>query len=83
MATIRQYQQAMRNAALPIGLQMGVDLRRADQTTRVILRVVTLLLAVICKALNDNGAVTDAQLTAALDAAVADAYPSEGPEPEV
>ena len=81
MATIKQYIVNMRTAQRAIGTLLGVDVGRIDKQSRVVLLAGDAISAVICKTLVDNGVITDAQLAATLDAAMADVYDDEPNEP--
>jgi hypothetical protein len=61
--------------------KFGTDISRADKQTRVLNLAVLALLAVVVKALTDNGVLTDAQILAVLNAARDDAYDDEPVEP--
>ena len=82
MATIKQYIQNMRAAQKAIATSMGCDITAADKQTRVAVLAGDAIAAVICKTLVDNGIITDAALTAVLNAALADLYDDEPTEPE-
>lgn len=81
MGTVPGYVTAMRDAGVAIGRKRGVDFAQADKQTRVLALTLITLLAVVVRALFVAGAVTDAQLRAALDAAMADLYDDEPIEP--
>lgn len=82
MATVKAYVTAMRRAQNTVAASMGVDLSRASQETRVALLVSEALLGVVCKTLVDAGVITDVQLTARLNAALAAVdYDAEPPQP--
>jgi hypothetical protein len=84
MATVKQYITQMRQAQNAIAMKMGVDLSRADKQTRVAILACDAMLAVVLRYLiigKPGLSLSDAELQAALDAAVADLYDDEPNEP--
>jgi hypothetical protein len=77
MATVKQYIAALRQRQDVIAVKYGCDIARADKQTRVVNLSILALLAVIVKALVDKGVITDAELTATLNAARDDVYDDE------
>ena len=80
MATIKQYITNMRAAQKAIARSMGSDVTAADKQTRVAVLAGDAMVAVVCKTLVDNGVITDGQLTAVMNAALADLYDDEPSE---
>ena len=81
MPTVKAYVTALSNRQQVIAMKYGADLNRTSKTTRVAIKSVLVLLAIVIKTLVDKGVVTDAELTATLDAARDDAYPDEPVDP--
>lgn len=81
MATVKQYIAALQDRQIVIARKFGVDVTRSDMQARVLNLALLCLLAVLIKALVDKGVITDAELTATLNAARDDAYPREPAEP--
>lgn len=81
MATIPQYVKQMRDAQWDIARKLGVDLSRADKTTRVLMLSNLVVTAVLVKTVVDQGLVTDAQLKATFSNLRQAAYADEPPEP--
>lgn len=81
MATVKAYVTALSNRQQVIAMKYGADITRTSKTTRVAVRSVLVLLAVVIKTLVDKGVITDAELTATLDAARDDAYDDEPVDP--
>ena len=81
MATVKQYVTALSNRQQIIAMKYGTDLTRTSKGTRVAIKSVLVLLAIVIKTLVDKGVVTDAELTATLDAARDDAYDDEPVDP--
>ena len=81
MPTVKQYVTALSNRQQSIAMKYGADVTRTSKTTRVAIKSVLVLLAVVVKTLVDKGVVTDAELTATLDAARDDAYDDEPVDP--
>lgn len=81
MATVKQYVQQMLDRERVIARKFGVDLSQADKQTRVLNLAFLALLAVVVKTLVDKGVITDADLTATLNAARDDTYEDQPIEP--
>lgn len=81
MPTVKAYVAALSNRQQAIAMKYGADVTRTSKTTRVAIKSVLVLLAVVVKTLVDKGVVTDAELTATLDAARDDTYDDEPVEP--
>lgn len=81
MTSIPQYVKIMRDAQWSIASKLGVDISRADKTTRVLMLSTLVVLAVVVKTIVDQGLVTDAQLKATLNTLRQAAYNDEPPEP--
>ena len=81
MPTVKQYVTALSNRQQIIAIKYGADINRTSKTTRVAIKSVLVLLAIVVKTLVDKGVITDAELTATLDAAKDDAYDDEPLEP--
>lgn len=81
MATTRTYFQQMWDRVLVIGRAMDVDLSQAPKETRVAIKAVLVMIAVVLRALFAKGVLADADLLAVLDAARDDAYDREPDEP--
>lgn len=79
MATVtaRAVWTQLRDALLTIARRMGSDLSDAPKPLRVALFALLAIVAVVVKALVDNGVLTVAQLLAARDAAVAETWDDE------
>lgn len=84
MATVKGYVTAIRQAQNAVALKMGVDLARADKQTRVAVLACDAIIAVLLRYLivdKPSLGLSDAELQAALNAAMADTYPDEPFEP--
>lgn len=81
MTTVKQYITQMRDVQRSVALQFGADVSQLDKQARVLNLSILALLAVLIETLTDNGVITDAQLVAVLDAAIADNYPDEPVNP--
>lgn len=81
MATVKQYIQALRDRQIVIARKFGTDVTRIDMQARVLNLALLALLAVLIKTLVDKGLITDAELTATLNAARDDGYDRESGEP--
>jgi len=79
VTTVRAYTAAMRAAENQIADQAGVHLPYETLPLRVVQTGGLAMLAVLVKLLADKGIVTDAELSAALTAAIAEAWPQEPP----
>jgi hypothetical protein len=77
--TVPEYVEAMRERQEVLALKMGVDLHGASQETRVALTCANAMTAICYRALTLLGLVTDAQLAAEFDSAMAQVFPSEPP----
>ena len=81
MTTVKAYIQTMRAAQNAVAPQLGSDMTRADLGVRARNTSVLAMIAVLMKTLTDNAVITDAQLQAVLNAAVADVYAQEAQQP--
>jgi sugar (pentulose or hexulose) kinase len=81
MTTVQAYIANMRAAQKAIAAKMGCDIFGADKQTRVAVLAGDAIAAVLAKTLVDNGIITNAALTAVMDAALADLYDDEPIEP--
>lgn len=77
MATVAQYVTSMRQRQDVIARKLGSDIATADKQTRVVNLAILILLAVVIKLLVDKAVLTDAELTATLNAARDDTWPEE------
>lgn len=77
MATTRGYWNALRSTRNAIALRMGVDASGVPKDIRALANANLATVAVVIKALTDKGVITDADLTAARDAAIADIWDDE------
>jgi hypothetical protein len=80
MATYRQTYNVIRNLQRSLARYFGVDVATASTEARALAASQAAALTVIVKALVDNGVVTDGQMNAAAQAAIA-AVDSWDPEP--
>lgn len=81
MATVKQYVTQLRTAQRQIANKLGVDVTQTDRQTRVIIRTILALLAVVIKVLVDQGVITDGQLQTAYQQAMDDTWPAEPEQP--
>lgn len=79
MATTVTYYRQLKNARDTIAAALGVDVRSVQTETRAMSNAVLACLAILIKALTDNGVLTDAQLQAAVQTALAEAWDPEPP----
>jgi hypothetical protein len=79
MATTRQYWNAVKTTRNTISLDMGTYLPSMEPTVRAGLNADLAVVAIVIKALTDNGILTDAQLQAAQVSALADIWDQEPP----
>jgi hypothetical protein len=77
MSTVHGYLGTMQTLEQRVGLTMGCDITQLPKDIRVGDIATTAMVAVICKALTDNGILTDAQLQAAVDAAAAEPWTNQ------
>lgn len=75
MTTIRAYIAEMQQRQYQIGLALGCDLSKTDKTTRIVNMATLAMIATVMKTLVDQGVITDAQLLATLNAALAENFP--------
>jgi hypothetical protein len=80
MATLAQYNNALKQSSAAVARKMGVHFAGADMQTRVMVRVILGMFATLIKLLVDKGVLTDAEIQTAFDAAAGTAYT---PEPSV
>lgn len=86
MATVKVYIQALLDRQAVIARKFGTDITQTDKPNRVQNLALVALVAVLIKTLVDKGLITDAELTATLNAARDDTYadePISPPPPEV
>lgn len=72
--TIVQYVEEMRERQHALAMQLGADLSWAPQELRVVLTCANAMTAIVFQALSELGLVTDEQLAARFDAAMAEAF---------
>lgn len=77
MATIAQYQAALKQSAAAVARKMGVNFTGTDKQTRVIVRVTLGVFATLIKLMVDKGLFTDAEIQAAFDTASGTDYTDE------
>lgn len=75
MTSVRTYIAQMEERQYQIGLALGCDLSHADKQTRVLNKALLAMIAITMKTLVDQGVITDAQLVATLNAALAENFP--------
>ncbi len=74
MATVHSFLDQLITLELQLGKVQGADLASLPKDTRVAIYSVTAMVALLIKALNDNGVLTNAQLSAAVTAARAETW---------
>lgn len=82
MTTIVQYVNQLRQRQRLISTGLGVNLGGMAAEPRVVLTLSNASLAVIVKILVDKGVITDAEVIAALNAAMAEVFTPEPGQPE-
>jgi hypothetical protein len=80
VTTIGQYGGVLRPAVEKFSASLGVDLAMESQSIRVAVVSVLFIVSILIKLLVDSGVITDSELLAELDTALAGRYP---PEPVV
>lgn len=83
MATTRQYWNALKNTRDAIAITMGTDVTMLQPGARAISNATLATVAIVVKALTDKGVISDAELTAARNAALGDVWDREKPTDEV
>lgn len=78
MATVRQYVTQIRTAQDSVAERLGSTV--SDKRLRIVLVMAAIPAGVVMKLLVDKGLITNAELTATFNDAVADAWPEE-PDP--
>jgi hypothetical protein len=81
MATVRTYFTVLRDLANQLGLALGSNLTTLPKDARVGDAASLAAVAILCKALTDNGVLTDAQLQAAVAVAKSETWPDEPFDP--
>lgn len=81
MTTVRQYVDAFTVRLADIATRLGSDPSSTDMATRAIVTGELALLATVTKVLVDKALITDAELVAAFDNAVAQVWPPLPPSP--
>lgn len=79
MASPRTYWVALRNTRNAVATRLGCDVTRADVSVRAISGADLACVVVLVKALTDKGVITDAELSAAQAAVLADVWDVEPP----
>lgn len=77
MATVRQYWNALRATRNTLALRLGIDLTASSKELRATSGSDLAAVAIVIKALTDKGVISDAELQAAQQAALADAWDDE------
>jgi hypothetical protein len=77
MTTVRQYWNSLVATRNTVALRLGVSVPDTQKTARALANADLALVAVVCKAIVDKGLLTDADLQAARDAAIADTWNDE------
>ena len=77
MATTRQYWNALKSTRDQIAVLMGVDVAGMPKTARALANANLATVGIVVKALTDKGVISDADLTAARNAAIADVWDDE------
>ena len=77
--TVVQYVDAMRERQERLAMLLGSDIRGMDQSLKTILTCSNAMTAICFLAFTSLGLVTDEQLAAAFDDAMAQAFPPEPP----
>lgn len=81
MATVRAYWGSLRNTRNTIAQLLGTDIRGADTQVRAVSGADLATVAIVMKALVDKGLISNAELDAARDAALAELWDTEQPLP--
>lgn len=79
MATVRNYYLNLKDARDQICSWLGSTAATRPSDQRALTNATLAAVAIVVKALTDNGAITDAQLLAAKNAALADIWNVEPP----
>lgn len=74
MATVHNYLDQMLALEVQLANALGTDTTTMSKELRVVATAVTAMVAVVIKALTDNAVLTNAQLTAAVNAAKAETW---------
>lgn len=81
MATVRQYYNNLKDARDQICTFMGSTAAGRPSDQRALTNSTLAAVAIVVKALTDKGVITDAELLAAKNAALADLWDQELPTP--
>ena len=74
MATVHTYLDQLLALEVQLANALGTDTTTMTKELRVVATAVTAMVAVVIKALTDNAVLTNAQLTAAVNAAKAEGW---------